>query len=184
MGGKLANVNKQNMSELVSCFLSRIMRHSKFYYQDNFVISINLLTSKVLAKLFSLSTHVSYVVFLKVRDYIYFKLSFIKLFTCFVFPSYPSPPTSWHNKVLCFYELTFLVVIMNGYHFPSKRTLFERTSFYRNFTRTVVWFSLPQYSHFFHIVSPRLDIIFSLPQMMTMISSPCPFYTRNTLFSR
>lgn len=32
----------------------------------------------------SLSTHVSYVVFLKVRDYIYFKLSFIKLFTCFV----------------------------------------------------------------------------------------------------
>lgn len=99
-------------------------------------------------------------------------------------PSYPSPPTSWHNKVLCFYELTFLVVIMNGYHFSSKRTLFERTSFYRNFTRTVVWFSLPQYSHFFHIVSPRLDIIFSLPQMMTMISSPCPFYTRNTLFSR
>ena len=99
-------------------------------------------------------------------------------------PSYPSPPTSWHNKVLCFYELTFLVVIMNGYHFSSKRTLIERTSFYRNFTRTVVWFSLPQYSHFFHIVSPRLDIIFSLPQMMTMISSPCPFYTRNTLFSR
>ena len=99
-------------------------------------------------------------------------------------PSYPSPPTSWHNKVLCFYELTFLVVIMNGYHFSSKRALFERTSFYRNFTRTVVWFSLPQYSHFFHIVSPRLDIIFSLPQMMTMISSPCPFYTRNTLFSR
>ena len=99
-------------------------------------------------------------------------------------PSYPSPPTSWHNKVLCFYELTFLVVIMNGYHFSSKRTLFERTSFYRNFTQTVVWFSLPQYSHFFHIVSPRLDIIFSLPQMMTMISSPCPFYTRNTLFSR
>ena len=99
-------------------------------------------------------------------------------------PSYPSPPTSWHNKVLCFYELTFLVVIMNGYHFSSKRTLFERTSFYRNFTRTVVWFSLPQYSHFFHIVSPRLDIIFSLPQMMTMISSPCPFYTQNTLFSR
>lgn len=99
-------------------------------------------------------------------------------------PSYPSPPTSWHNKVLCFYELTFLVVIMNEYHFSSKRTLFERTSFYRNFTRTVVWFSLPQYSHFFHIVSPRLDIIFSLPQMMTMISSPCPFYTRNTLFSR
>lgn len=99
-------------------------------------------------------------------------------------PSYPTPPTSWHNKVLCFYELTFLVVIMNGYHFSSKRTLFERTSFYRNFTRTVVWFSLPQYSHFFHIVSPRLDIIFSLPQMMTMISSPCPFYTRNTLFSR
>lgn len=99
-------------------------------------------------------------------------------------PSYPSPPTSWHNKVLCFYELTFLVVIMNGYHFSSKRTLFERTSFYINFTWTVVWFSLPQYSHFFHIVSPRLDIIFSLPQMMTMISSPCPFYTRNTLFSR
>lgn len=99
-------------------------------------------------------------------------------------PSYPSPPTSWHNKVLCFYELTFLVVIMNGYHFSSKRTLFERTSFYRNFTRTVVWFSLPQYSHLFHIVSPRLDIIFSLPQTMTMISSPCPFYTRNTLFSR
>lgn len=99
-------------------------------------------------------------------------------------PSYPSPPTSWHNKVLCFYELTFLVVIMNGYHFSSKRTLFERTSFYRNFTQTVVWFSLPQYSHFFHIISPRLDIIFSLPQMMTMISSPCPFYTRNTLFSR
>ena len=84
MSGKLANVNKQNMSELVSCFLSRIMRHSKFYYQDNFVISINLLTSKVLAKLFSLLTHVSYVVFLKVRDYIYFKLSSIKLFTCFV----------------------------------------------------------------------------------------------------
>ena len=99
-------------------------------------------------------------------------------------PSYPTPPTSWHNKVLCFYELTFLVVIMNGYHFSSKRTLFESTSFYRNFTQTVVWFSLPQYSHFFHIVSPRLDIIFSLPQMMTMISSPCPFYTRNTLFSR
>lgn len=99
-------------------------------------------------------------------------------------PSHPSPPTSWHNKVLCFYELTFLVVIMNGYHFSSKRTLFDRTSFYRNFTWTVVWFSLPQYSHFFHIVSPRLDIIFSLPQMMTMISSPCPFYTRNTLFSR
>ena len=45
-------------------------------------------------------------------------------------PSYPSPPTSWHNKVLCFYELTFLVVIMNGYHFSSKRTLFERTSFF------------------------------------------------------
>lgn len=84
VSGKLANVNKQNMSELVSCFLSRIMRHSKFYYRDNFVISINLLTSKVLVKLFSLLTHVSYVVFLKVRDYIYFKLSFIKLFTCFV----------------------------------------------------------------------------------------------------
>ena len=84
VSGKLANVNKQNMSELVSCFLSRIMRLSKLYYQDNFVISINLLTSKVLAKLFSLLTHVSYVVFLKVRDYIYFKLSFIKLFTCFV----------------------------------------------------------------------------------------------------
>ena len=48
------------------------------------MISINLLTSKVLAKLFSLLTHVSYVVFLKVRDYIYFKLSSIKLFTCFV----------------------------------------------------------------------------------------------------
>ena len=37
------------------------------------MISINLLTSKVLAKLFSLSMSV-----------IYFKLSFIKLFTCFV----------------------------------------------------------------------------------------------------
>lgn len=100
--------------------------------------------------------------------------------------SLPTPPHRLLGitKFFVFMSWHFLVVIMNGYHFSSKRTLFERTSFYRNFTWPVVWFSLPQYSHFFHIVSPRLDIIFSLPQMMTMISSPCPFYTRNTLFSR